>query len=477
LHDRACRVRRTRYAPPFVPVVSESSRRLHTLVALAWPIVLARATQAVIGFCDALMTAPLGDAALAAVTTGAVNVFTVAILPMGTVFIVQSFAAQLKGRGDLPSARRYAWYGLMLAAATAALAAAASPFIDDLLGLFGYQPEVRDLQARYIAIRFSAVAAIVGTEALGNWFGGLGNTRLQMIAGGLAMAANILLNWLLIEGHWGAPALGVTGAAIASSAASWLGFAFMAWAFASRRIAPRARGPLGLRASELARVLRFGLPNGLNWFLEFAAFAWFINAVMTRLGTVPLAALNVVIQVNAVSFMPAFGVASAGAILVGQAVGRGRRDDVPGIVKTTAAVAVTWMVAVGLSYVLFPGAIMSLFVVDGDPGAPFLLATGTTMLVLSAGWQIFDGLSMTVSEALRATGDTAWCLRARLTLAWAIFAPAAWLLVIHLDGGIHAAMGCLIGYVALLAAAMLWRFRGGAWRRIELVEPEVALQP
>lgn len=446
--------------------------RLRTLLALAWPIVLARATQSVIGFCDALMTAPLGAPALAAATTGALNTFAVVMLPMCTAWIVQSFAAQLTGRGDPTAARRYAWYGLALAVAAALLAAAATPFVDDALALLDFDPEVRELQADYITIRFTGVAAMVGIEALGSWFGGLGNTRLQMVAGIIAMVANVALNWVLIYGHLGAPALGVAGAALASSIASWIAFAYIAWAFhRTRRDAGPAR--LALSWRELGRMLRFGLPTGLNWFLEFAAFNWFVNLVVGSLGTVALAALNVVIQVNSVAFMPAFGLASAGAILVGQAVGGGKRDAVPAIVRTTIAVAVAWMAVMAVVYVAAPRPVMAWFVAGDQPGAGALLATGATMLALSAAWQIFDGLAMTVSEALRATGDTAWPLRARLVLAWLGFVPASWYLVVHRGLGVPAAMGCLVGYLAILAALMVWRFRSGAWRAIELIEPEV----
>jgi MATE family multidrug resistance protein len=80
-----------------------------------------------------------------------------------------------------------------------------------------------------------------------------------------------------------------------------------------------------LSRRELARVVRFGLPNGLKWFLEFAAFQLFVNVVLSNLGDQTVAALNavLVLAVNTVGFMPALGLASAGAILAGQAIGRG----------------------------------------------------------------------------------------------------------------------------------------------------------
>src|SRR5204862_5243938 len=91
--------------PPGTPGLS-GRVGLRVLMTLAWPVILSRSTQSVVGLCDALMSARLGDQALAAVTTGAINLYAIAVLPMGTVFIVQSFAAQLHGRGDLAAARR-----------------------------------------------------------------------------------------------------------------------------------------------------------------------------------------------------------------------------------------------------------------------------------------------------------------------------------------------------------------------------------
>ncbi len=451
--------------------MSSAAPRLGLLLGLAWPIIIARATQSVIGFADALMCAPLGEDALAAATTGAMNTFLIVILPMGTAFIVQSFAAQFEGRGDRVSARRYAWYGLMLAVMAGVVALAFTPLIGPVLGLFDFEPEVHRLMTEYLDIRLTAVLAIVGIEVLGNWYGGLGNTRLQMIAGIMAMGINVLLNWVLIGGHLGAPAMGVGGAALASSLASWTAFVYLALVFARDT---GVRPPPGLRAAELWRMIRFGLPNGVNWFLEFGAFALFLNVTLAHLGTVSLAAFNVVIQINSVSFMPAFGLTSAGAILVGQAIGAGRHDDVPAIVKLTARTAVAWMVGIGLIYLIIPGVLLGWFAPPTERG-PELVAVGTAVLMMSSAWQMFDGLAMTLAESLRAAGDTAWPMWVRVALAWALFTPVSLLLVFVGGVGAVGTMICFIVYLAILAGALLWRFRTGAWRRIDLTGQGAAL--
>lgn len=447
--------------------------RAKQLLGLAWPIVAARATQAVIGFADAFMVAPLGEEPLAAVTTGALNVFAFVILPMGTAFILQSFAAQLRGRGDLAAVARYAWYGLALAGAAGIGAIIAVPAVPTVLGWLGYTPGVHASMSTYLAIRLLSVTAAVGIEALGNWYGGLGNTRPALVAGLVAMVVNVALNYVLIEPRFGLPGYGVAGAAWASVTASFAGFFVICAAFLQGWGHEHATAPSNLEWREFVRVLRFGLPNGANWFLEFAAFAVFVNIVIAHLGTTALAAFNVVMQINSVSFMPAFGISSAGAILAGEAIGRRAYDDVLPIVKTTGKLAATWMGSVGLVYLTIPSHLMGLFEPGGATNGA-LVGIGTTMLALSAAWQVFDAAGMTLSEALRAAGDTTWCMAARLLLAWLVFTPLAWAAVFVFGGGIGAVMASIIAYMALLAILMALRFASGRWKTIDLVGMEKA---
>ncbi|HSN13484.1 MAG TPA: MATE family efflux transporter [Anaeromyxobacteraceae bacterium] len=442
------------------------AERLRTLLSLAWPIVVSRSSQVVVGVADAVMVAPLGAAALAATTTGGVNAFALFILPMGTVFIVSSFSSQLFGKGDLSGARRYAWCGLAIAAATQLFALATVPFVPALLARLQFAPDLREFMEGYLAVRLLSAGAVVGMEALGNYYGGLGNTRIQMRASVAAMALNVLGNWLLIGGRLGLPALGVRGAAIASTASTFAAFVAMLVVF----LGEGGDGEGRIRWDELRGVLRFGLPSGLNWFIEFMAFAFFVNVVVAGLGTTPLAALMTVIQVNSVAFMPAFALASAGAILVGQAIGASRRDAVPGLVGLTFAIAAAWQSAVALAYLAAPGWVLAAFAQEPSSAAEFL-AVGRRMLVLSAAWQLFDAGATVLTEALRAAGDTAFTMWARVVVAWAIWAPGSWISVRVLGAGDAVAVGWFVFYLFVLALALLLRFRSGAWRRIALTGP------
>lgn len=447
---------------------------LATLLHLAWPIVISRSAQVVVGFSDAAMVGRLGESALAATTTGALNTFSLFILPMGVVYIVASFSAQLLGRGDFAGARRYGWYGIIVSAIAQLICMAAVPFVDRALLAFDYAPDVRSFMATYLKIRLLTGGAAVGLEALANYYGGLGNTRLPMLSQVLCMVLNVGLNWVLIYGNLGAPALGVEGAAIASAASTGVAFFALLACFVTGFGAKGGKIPSPLKAAELLRMLRFGLPSGFNWFFEFAAFSFFVNVVVTALGTTSLAAFMAVMQLNSIGFMPAFAIASAGAILVGQAIGAKRHDDVPGVVGLTIWTAAIWQGLVGVAYVVMPRLLMRSFA-DPRAGATHFLDLGARLLMLSAAWQLFDAAANTLSEALRAAGDTAFCLWARMIIAWVIFVPGVLLTVRVFGGGDIAAVLWVVAYIALLALVLALRFRSGAWRKLDLAGSEVSV--
>lgn len=447
--------------------------RLLQLLALAWPIVVSRSAQVVVGITDAIMVAPLGEDALAATTTGALNTFAFMALQIGTVFIIGSFVAQLMGRGDAAGARRFGVYGLLIAIGSEALALALLPFLDAMSAPLGLSAHVRELLGDYMRIRLLSVGAAVGLEALSSYYGSVKNTVLPMIAQILAMALNVAFCWLLIGGHWGAPALGVAGSAWAATLATTIAFAFLATCFVFRVGAPKVRAGV-LRMRELSRALRFGVPVGLNFFVELLAFLVFVNVVVARLGTTELAAVMAVMQLSSVAFMPAFALATAGSIFVGQAIGAKKKDDVPRTVRMTVATTAGWQGFVGLVFVVAPRFWLAPLVPEG---AAHFLDVAAALLMMSAVWQLGDGIAMAYAEALRAAGDTSFSLWARAIIGWVVFVPGALLTTRVAGGGILAAAAWLIVYLGCLAAVMVLRFRTGRWRRLELVEPSVDEEP
>jgi multidrug resistance protein, MATE family len=438
------------------------------LLSLAWPIVVSRSTQVVVGVGDAVMVSGLGEEAVAATTTGALNTVAVLILPMGVCFIVSSFAAQLFGKGDLPGARRYGFYGLGVAALTQAACMLGLLAVAPVVSRLDFAPSVRELMIDYLVLRLISGGPAIAIEALGNYYGGLGNTRLPMLISLATMVMDLLGNYMLIGGHLGAPALGVAGAALSSTISSTVGAAAMVSVFLLEGRALGAVVPK-LHLAEFARMLKFGIPSGFNWFFEFAAFNFYINVVVAGLGTTALAAMMSVMQIGSVSFMPAFALASAGAILVGQSIGADAKDEVPRIVKLSFLSSAVWETLVGALYLTVPTLLLLPFAKDAS--AVEFLTIGKRLLMLSACWGLFDAAVNTLAEVLRAAGDTSFTLWARLAIAWLLFVPGSYFTVKHFGGGDVGAMLWLIAYLGVLAALLWWRFLGGAWRHIQLVDP------
>jgi MATE family multidrug resistance protein len=197
---------------------------------------------------------------------------------------------------------------------------------------------------------------------------------------------------------------------------------------------------------------------------------FFIDVVFARLGTQALAALMAVLQLNTVAFMPAFGVASANAIHVGGALGAGAPGAVPRMVLRAAMVTAVWMLCVGAVYALLPAALLRLFS-DGGAGAEGFVSVGAALLLVSVAWQLFDAASMVIAEALRAAGDTAWPMAARIAISWGLFVPIT-LFAVRRGAGPVDALAWVVAYMALLTALLFARFRAGAWRRMDLAGAE-----
>lgn len=442
--------------------------RVGQLLGLAWPIVVSRAAQVVVSFTDAAMVAPLGKAAFAATVTGAMNTFLVFILMMGTVFIVSSFSSQLSAKGDHAGARRFGIYGLCVALGSELICLAFIPFVAHALGLFALDLEVRELMTTYVKLRLVGGGAAVGLEALSNYYAGTKNTVLPMAMQIVAMVVNVGLNWVLIYGKLGAPALGVAGASLASTISTVVAFLVFLGCFVAKVGAPKVRaGRLQIR--ELGRMLRYGVPSGLNWAIEFGAFIFFVDVVVAGLGTTTLSAMMAVMQINSISFMPAFAIASAGSVFVGQAIGAKRHDDVPHTVGLTLRAAAVWQGVVGLLYLAMPGIILAPFAGDDDRAA--FLAIGGTTLMISSAWQLFDAAANTYAEALRASGDTSFTFWARSAIAWLVFVPGTLIGTRWFGQREVGATVWLVLYLVLLGLVLWLRFRTGRWRTLEITEP------
>lgn len=438
------------------------------LLALATPLVLTQLSQTLMGIVDSAFVGRLGAAELGAVAFANVWSWTLFSLVLGSASAVQTFVSQAQGAGDERRCGAWAWQGFWAVVPATALAAAAGVvatpvLLPKVLALVGAAPELARPSVEYLQPRLLGMIAVSALYVWNSFFRGVGLMRVPLWAGLVANFANAVGDYALIFGHFGAPRLGVSGAAIATAASELL-YAALVMAVAQRRrhAARFDSRPHRPNARALRRLARTGLPIGAQWVFDSMSFAVF-TLLLSSMSAAAVAASHAFIMLVNVSFMIALGVSGATQTLVGRAIGASEPELAVTALKNGARVALAVSLALAVGLTAAPRLLMRIF--TDDPG---VLALGVGVLRLGAVFQLLDALHIVTMGALRGAGDTAWPAAWQSALAWFVFLPSAWWLGSHLGYGLVGAYAGGTLYVALLAGGLLWRFASGRWRHVRI---------
>jgi MATE family multidrug resistance protein len=273
---------------------------------------------------------------------------------------------------------------------------------------------------------------------------------------------NVVVNWMLIQGKWGAPALGVNGAALATlisriyMAALLVGVVFV---HERSRRSPLWHVQRWIDRHRLLALWRLGLPAAMQLMLEVGSFAA-ATAFIGRLDAASLAAHQIALNVASVSFMVPLGIASAGAVRVGHAIGRVDPHGAARAGWAAISIAAAFMACAGLSMILFPHALIGVFTTDAG-----VLSVGVSLLAIAAMFQLFDGIQVASTGVLRGAGDTHTPMVANLVGHWLFGLPLGYVLCFVFGWGAAGLwMGLSAGLIAVgLVLLVVW------YRRIVLI--------
>lgn len=439
-----------------------SAARVRTILALGLPIVGGMLSQNLLNVVDTAMVGSLGDVALAATGQGSFLNFLSIAFVTGLAAGVQAMAARRKGEGRFQETAVPLNGGLLLSLVIA-LPASILLFLlaRPLFGLVSDDPAVIAAGTPYLQARLVAMAAAGMNFAWRGYWNGVGRSTIYLRSIVVMHIANISLNWLLIYGNLGAPALGVTGAGIASAAATWIG---TAWYFLQGIWLARPHGFLrGLPDRQtMTTMLRLSLPSGLQqtlFALGFTVILWIVGQV----GTAELAAANVLITVSMVAMLPGLGMGLAAASLVGQALGRGDPQDAKEWGWDVARLASAVLALIGLPGLLVPDLVLGLFLHD-----PQTLEMARLPLRLIAASIAAEGVAMVLINALLGAGDNRRVLLVSVGVQWGLGIPLTWLLGPGLGFGLTGIWVAQVAYRLVWAASYALLWRGGAWQRLRV---------
>jgi len=326
------------------------------------------------------------------------------------------------------------------------------------LPFWGFEPEVLRLTTSYLGILTWSLLPLLLYAALRRYLQSMNLVRPVMVALVSANLINVAANWVLVFGRLGAPALGVDGAAWATCisrvylAGLLLGAIVLRHGRALGNLPPRVRR---IELSRLWRLVGLGLPAAMQVTLEVGVFAA-VTALAGRLAAETLAAHQIVLNVASMTFMVPLGLASAAAVRVGQAVGRG---DAPGAASagwTALALGAAFMASAAATFVLWPERIVHIF---SDNAA--VVRTGVVLLFIAAAFQLFDGLQGVATGVLRGLGDTRTPMMCNLAGHWLIGLPIAYALCFEWNWGVTGLwVGVSTGLILVgLALVTVWHVR------------------
>ncbi len=439
--------------------ISKVRSELNAAVRLAIPVVFSYLGVMLLGTVDTMMLGRVSETALAAGALGNNVLLSLTIFPMSVLMCIEPLVAQAFGAGDEKAIARHLKQGMVLSVLFSMLVSI--PMIDarGLLQLLRQPSEIVEGASVYL---FYAIPANVAYFAFMVVRGALQSMSMMRAAVGaviLANLVNIVANYALVFGHWGFPALGVAGSAMATSISRWAMLVFLV--VASMPALRRAwKNPIpGLfRPASYATALRVGIPIGFQRSLEL----WFFTCVaflMGYLGSRELASHQVGIHLVALAYMVPLALGAAATTRVGNAVGRG---DMPAA-RLSAAVALGLGGAVmgvfGLGFYLVPGLLTRLFTPD-----PKVIVAAAALVRIAAFFQVFDGVQTVASGVLRGAADTRVPAALALVAYWVLGLPLGVYLAFEAGWGPRGLWwGCTAGLAAtsvFFLGRIRTRFRG-----------------
>jgi MATE family multidrug resistance protein len=430
------------------------------LLRLAVPLILSNVAGFAIHMTDVVLMGWYDVTALAGMVLASSFYFIIFITGSGFAAAVMPLVAKAAQEGNATEVRRVTRMGFWLTAAYAAVGLPALLLSGSIFNAMGQDPEVADYAGRYLSIAGWMLVPALVIAVLRSFLSALEHTGVLLwVTLGIALL-NALWGYALIFGAWGFPEMGIEGAAWAALATNLVGavalFSYALWKLPEYRLLQRVWRP---DWSAFARVFHLGWPIGGQLLAEVGLFA--SSAMMVGwVGAVPLAAHGVSLQLASLAFMLHLGLSQAATVRAGQALGRSdrvmlRQSAWAAIVLSAGAALLTSVV-----FVLWPEALLGLFVDPEDPARPEVLAVGATLLLLAAVFQLFDGLQVLAIGLLRGIQDTAVPFAIAALSYWGVGLPLAYVLGFVAGGEeIGVWLGLVISLVVASALLMVrfWR--------------------
>ncbi|WP_263827023.1 MATE family efflux transporter [Ruegeria aquimaris] len=398
------------------------------IAVLGLPLIGGHLAQFAIGLTDTVMLGWYGVEALAAVTLGSSYFFVLFLMGAGFGWAVMPMVAAAAAERDQTSIRRATRMGIWASLIFAMLAMPLLIWSQPILLALGQEAGIAAMAAEYLRIAGWGMIPALMVMVLKSYLAALERTQVVFWITVLAVLVNAGANYALIFGNWGAPELGITGAAIASICTQIVSLvavvAYALWVLPQHTLFRRFWRP---DSEMFRRVVRLGVPIALTNLAEVSLFS--ASAVMMGwLGAVPLAAHGIAIQLASATFMVHLGLSNAATIRAGNAYGRRDREHMARGGKVVIAMSLMMSLATIALFLTWAEPLISLFIEPDDPNRPEILVIGTGLLAMAALFQLVDGAQVMALGLLRGVQDTTVPMVMAAVSYWVVGIPASYVM-------------------------------------------------
>jgi MATE family multidrug resistance protein len=447
---------------------------LRRLTTIAVPMVVSQASETVMRFADRLFLSWVSKVHIAAAMSGGLSAFVFSSLFAGMVGYTNAIVGQYWGAGRRDRCVQAVAQGVYLSLLMIPVLLAMIPLVRELFELAGHTARQVELEHSYFRILMAGSVFILLRQTLAGFFLGIGRTRIVMTANLAGMAVNVPLNYVLIFGKLGLPALGIEGAAIGTVIASALIVGILLAAYLRHPFFREFGNRAGMapRPELLRRLVRFGFPVGLELFLNVFAFNVFVQ-LMHSMGEGVAAAVTITFSYDMVAFVPMVGLGIAVTAMVGQQIGAASPDGAHKAAMLALRVGYGYALVMMAIFVFGAPVLVRVFSGGFDAGDTELFALAEAMVRLAAIYTLADVTQLVFSGALRGAGDTRAVMIISVVMHW--LAATGAVVLIRVVGAEPLSMWMFfIGFVMVLGVVILLRYRSGAWRKMSVIEAGTA---
>jgi MATE family multidrug resistance protein len=426
-------------------------------LSLAWPISLAHGTNIMTAVLDTVMVGHTSAAQLASLSLGRGLAYIIITICFGLLSGLMVKVSQANGAKNFALAGQYWRSGLCLALCVGLIGASIALVIGSvLLHQMNLSAELTTGALAFLSIRVLGIPAMIGVYTCTGFLEGIKRPKQVMAVVLCIVAINISINFLLIDGKFGLPALGATGAAVGTTVAEWcsliifLNVLLRNTDLGEFELTP-FKQPFHAIKAKAVELLKFGLPFSFSQGLEMGAFSM-LGLMAGRLGTLSSATHEVFWSINLVGFSMIIGLSSATAVRVGNAIGAKQTDTIRAIVGNSLLLAAVAMGLVAIPLLVLPIPVMYVFTTSA-----IVVAMGAGLLPLMAIVLFGDIFQFTLMASLRACNDQWKASVLQILGFWLVLVPLAYYLAFQQHWGLK---GLLTGWlVGVLCVSLLLGIR------------------